>query len=240
MLKIKNLTKVYSTKKRKIIALNGVSFEVRKGEIVALLGPNGAGKTTLIKCSTGLVIPDNGDVEVCGYSIIKKRWDALRNLFFRLTGYENIYYFLKLSGRRFDKREVEERAYRLGLLNFLDKEVRFYSKGMRQKLSLLISILSPAEVVLLDEPTVGLDVFSSIELREIIKNMAKEGKAVLVATHEMHVAEDIASKVAVINKGKLLFFGHVTLNGIVLELKVEEPNLEEVFISFLNSKKEGE
>jgi len=305
MLEIKELTKVYLSKNRKITALHNVSFDVKEGEVVALLGPNGAGKTTLIKCATGLVIPDNGDVKICGYSIRRYPQKALknisvvlegdRNLFFRLTGYENIYYFLKLSGKKIDDREIKNKSIKFGLHEMLDKEVRYYSKGMRQKLSLLISILSPGTVVLLDEPTTGLDVFSSIELRTFIKNMAKEGKAVLIATHEMHVAEDVADKVAILNKGKLLAFEHIQqfkdkhtekiykikvkvagtdihtiLNrwkykvlghnvyefeiteegeslpsfmqeitkagGNILELKVDEPNLEKIFVSYLNIK----
>jgi len=306
MLEIKELSKTYFLKNNKIEALKDVSFSVKEGEIVALLGPNGAGKTTLIKCATGLVIPDKGDVKIDGCSIIKSPLKALknlsvvlegdRNLFFRLTGRENIQYFLTLSSKKVDHYEINKWAKKFGLLNMLDKEVRFYSKGMKQKLSLLISLLSPGKVILLDEPTTGLDVFSSIELRDFIKEIVNYEKAVLVATHEMHTAEEIANKVAILNRGSLLVFdemkkfkekfsrkiykikvylrditdfreysfkeqGHNVFEfeisqdkasfsrflekifasgGVLLELSVDEPDLEEIFVSLFNYKNNKE
>ncbi len=212
MIKVIDLTKVY--RKNMVKALDGVSFNIPPGKVTVLLGPNGAGKTTLIKIISGLVLPDEGDVLINGYSVVRKRSAALRhlsvvlegdrNLFYRLTGWQNIEYFLALQGERFNKVRVKELAHRFGIFDALDREVRMYSKGMKQKLSLLISFLPEIENIILDEPTVGVDVISSIEIRKLIREMANEGRAILLTTHEMIVAQEVADNTVFLNKGKVI------------------------------------
>ncbi len=196
-------------------ALKGVNLTVRKGQVVALLGPNGAGKTTLVKIVSGLIQADEGEVFIKA-TPIRQTSKALRhlstvlegdrNLRFRLTGLENIQMYLALGGFPFDPRQAYALAERFGLSDVLAKQVRFYSKGMKQKLSLLIAFLSSAELILLDEPTLGLDVHAGLELQSLIRELAQTGRAVLITTHEMHVAQKIADWVAILNQGQLVAF----------------------------------
>ncbi|RKZ02030.1 MAG: hypothetical protein DRQ10_00970 [Candidatus Hydrothermota bacterium] len=197
-------------------ALKGVSIEVNEGNVVALLGPNGAGKTTFVKIITGLLLPDGGDALVRGYSVTKQRHRALsqlvtvlegdRNLRFRLTGLENAEFFVALSGRKFDKKRCMELADRFGLADAMNRQVRTYSKGMKQKLSVLIAFLTDTPLILLDEPTLGLDVEASNELIEVIKEGADAGHAILITTHEMHIAQKVSTHVAIIKEGKLVTY----------------------------------
>jgi len=213
MLEIIDVHKTFNGKKP-ITALKGVSFAVNPGEVFTILGPNGAGKTTLIKVICGLIIPECGNAVIDGISILKHRTRALkniaivlegdRNLFFRLTGYENIRYFTRISGLKISKNEVRELAKKFDIADALDKEIRFYSKGMKQKVSLLTTLLMPGNIVLLDEPAVGLDLPSVMELITMIKEMRNEGKAVLLTTHQMNVAEAVSDRVAFLNKGEII------------------------------------
>ena len=213
-LKVENLRKIYWQKGKKIEALKGISFEVRKGEIVAFLGPNGAGKTTTIKIISSILLPDGGDVWINGYNLFKHRANALRNiavmlegdrnLHFRLNAYENAEYFLNLGGFKYDKENFVSLAKRFGFeKDILKRQVRKYSKGMKQKLSLLITFLSGAPLILLDEPTLGLDVHTTLEMLKLIEEM-KQDRSVFLTTHEMHIAEKIADRIIIIDKGKII------------------------------------
>ena len=212
MIEVRDLTKIY--KKTGVTALDNVSFTIPDGKVTVLLGPNGAGKTTLIKIICGLILPDGGDVTLNGVSVVRNRGKALkhlsvvlegdRNLFYRLTGWQNIEYFLSLQGVKLNKSRAKELAKKFGILDALDHEVRMFSKGMKQKLSLLISFLPETENIILDEPTVGVDVISSIEIRKLIKHIAEEGRAILLTTHEMLVAREVADKTVFLNKGKVI------------------------------------
>lgn len=215
VLKAVELKKTYPGKPA-IEALKGVSLEVGVGDVVALLGPNGAGKTTFVKIVTGLLLPDSGDAIVEGYSVTKQRRHALsrlvtvlegdRNLRFRLTGMENAEFFVVLSGRKFDRKRCMELAERFGLADAMNRQVRTYSKGMKQKLSVLIAFLTDTPLILLDEPTLGLDVEASNELIDAIKEGADAGHAILITTHEMHIAQKVSTHVAIIKEGKLVTY----------------------------------
>lgn len=219
-LRTANLKKTYPKYFRKpaVEAVKGIDMEVCQGEVVALLGPNGAGKTTFIKMVCGLLKPTEGDIRIGEYDLVRDKRQAMknisvvlegdRNLRFRLTAKENIFFFSRLSGADmgYVRKNYEKVLERFGIGEKSKEQARNLSKGQKQKLSLVVSYLSRAPLMLLDEPTLGLDVESSRELRSIIRETAAEGRAVVVTTHEMPVAQRIADRVAIINDGRMVTF----------------------------------
>ena len=219
---VRNLKKCFISRKKKFlrtiekkefIAVNDISFDIYKGEIFGLLGPNGAGKTTTIKMITGLLKPTGGYINVCGSNVDEKPMEALSNLgtvlagdrsiYWKLTGRENLEYFAALYGC--NKKEAKKRAQdildRLGLSG---KLVEKYSTGMKQKIALGKALIPKAPVVLLDEPTLGLDPQSALNLREIILDIKHEGRTVLLTTHYMEEADLLCDRVAIIDGGKII------------------------------------
>jgi ABC-2 type transport system ATP-binding protein len=200
-------------------AVTDVSFDIHCGEIMALLGPNGAGKTTTVKMAAGLVLPTYGQIRIMGADVVRQRQQAVRhigavlegarNLYWRLSARENLLYFGRLRG--VSRRKLEQRIN--GLLEVLDlaehqhKEVRQFSRGMQQKLAIAAALVHDPEVLLLDEPTQGLDVQSARKLEDIISFLAHDrGKAVLLTTHMMPLAEKLTDRIFVINHGKEVAF----------------------------------
>jgi ABC-2 type transport system ATP-binding protein len=222
---VRNLKKYFTSKKKKLFkktekkefkAVDGVTFEIRKGEIFGLLGPNGAGKTTTIKMITGLLSPTAGSVCVNGLDVDKKPLEALKNLgtvlagdrsiYWKLTARENLEYFAALYGC--DKKEAKKRTNeilkKLGLEEKADELVEKYSTGMKQKVALGKALIPNAPVVLLDEPTLGLDPQSALNLRELILEIKGEGRTVLLTTHYMEEADFLCDRIAIIDGGKII------------------------------------
>lgn len=202
--------------KRAVHAVKNVSFEVKRGEIFGLLGPNGAGKTTVVKMLSGLVRPGGGTVTIDGMDVARKRLKALetvgvvlegtRTSIWPLTPLENLAYFGNLKGVR--GRVLKERARYLvdfiGLKEKADVQVRYLSRGQKQKLAICIALIADPAVLLLDEPTTGLDVQSSRSIKDKIIEMVREhGKSVLVTTHDMHVAQELCDRIGIIKTGSL-------------------------------------
>ncbi len=224
----RDLRKTYITHLRKgllkrerqeVHALKGVSFTVRKGEVFGLLGPNGAGKTTTVKILSTLLLPDGGEAKVMGYDVVEEApkvrevigvsLTVEKGFFWKLTGRENLTYFGMLYG--LDGRELEKRVQGVlelvGLtgLRVADKLYEEYSLGMKARLSIARAMLTDPEVLILDEPTLGLDPPSARTLRELLVRLAhEEGKTVLVTTHNMFEAEIVCDRVAIINEGKII------------------------------------
>lgn len=219
IIEVKNLKKSYKKRKTNeyIQAVNDISFFVNRGEILGLLGPNGAGKTTTIKMLCGLVIPDSGSIQVNGVNMRKKRLLGLqhisavlegnRNLYWRLTVRENLEYFA--GNRGFSRKEVAGRIDEL-LLQFRLKEkenelVNRLSRGMQQKLAIAVAMLAESEVILLDEPTLGLDVETSYEVREILREIVHNYKrTIIISSHDMDVVQDLCDRTVIINKGTIV------------------------------------
>jgi ABC-2 type transport system ATP-binding protein len=217
---VERLVKVFRSRavvrrKPPVTAVDGITFDVRPGEIYALLGPNGAGKTTTIKMIAGLVTPTSGTAtvrQVGGGGGMRRPprlgsvLEGSRNTYWRLTPMENLMYFGSIRG--VGKAALIKRAREL--LAFFDltekanAHTQTLSRGMQQKLAVAVALVHDPDVLLLDEPTLGLDVGSSRLVQERLKQLVKEqGKAVLLTTHQMDVAGNISDRVAIINHGKI-------------------------------------
>ncbi|WP_252504404.1 ABC transporter ATP-binding protein [Sporosarcina sp. Marseille-Q4943] len=219
IIEARNLMKSYKKRKSKeyIQAVNDISFTVNKGEIVGLLGPNGAGKTTTIKMICGLLIPDAGTITINGMDNREKRLGALRhisavlegnrNLYWRLTVRENLEYF---AGNRGASRKDVAHQIEVLLTSFHLKEkenelVNRLSRGMQQKLAIAVAMLADSDVILLDEPTLGLDVETGYEVRELLRTIVDEyNRTIIISSHDMNVIQELCDRTVIINDGKVI------------------------------------
>ncbi len=225
-----NLTKIFKSKiqepgtsyfKRREIsvkAIDNLDFEIRKGELFGLLGPNGAGKTTLVKMLCTLLPPDKGTALINGYDIIKEQMKVKRSLgtlfsvgergfFWRLTGFRNLEFFASIYNVPRNKRQ--ERIMEVLKLVGLEENgfivFQKYSGGMKRKLALARTLLANPPILLLDEPTTGLDAISGRIMREFIKKTVKDsGKTVLYTTHYIEEAAQICDKIGILKQGKII------------------------------------
>jgi ABC-2 type transport system ATP-binding protein len=193
---------------------------VQPGEILALIGPNGAGKTTTIKMILGLVTPTSGHASIFGFAMDQEKQrqqgtahvgavlEGARNVYWRLSPRANLAYFGALRGLhgRILKERIDNLLTLLDLDDVADKEVRFFSRGMQQKVAIATAMLHDPVALLLDEPTIGLDVQAAKTLEETILRLAGEGKAILLTTHMMGVAERLADYIFVIHNGRKLAY----------------------------------
>lgn len=216
-------------------ALQGLCLSVHQGEILALLGPNGAGKTTTINCLLGFLQPDAGEITIAGinpqHDVVAARQQLAYipeqvALYPRLSGLENLAYFSKMASI-----EKTDEAFRtlLGEVKLpshaVDKPVATYSKGMRQKVGIAIALAKQAKALILDEPTSGLDPSASHEFSQLIQSLAKQGVAILMATHDLYRAQEDAHRVAIINQGQLV-------DTLVYE-QLQEVQLESVYLKHI-------
>jgi ABC-2 type transport system ATP-binding protein len=200
-----------------VMALDHLNVKVRQCELFGLLGPNGAGKTTLVKCLSTILIPDYGTAIINGFDI--RRQTSMvraslglvvggeRTLYWKLTARDNLMYFASLykMPRKETKRRVEELLEMMQLSDRGDERLEDYSTGMRQKIAIARALLHDPPILLLDEPTLGLDPAFSRQIRGQIKGLVeKEGKTVLLATHYMEEADQLCDRVAIINDGKIV------------------------------------
>ncbi|MHA1676539.1 MAG: ABC transporter ATP-binding protein [Candidatus Njordarchaeales archaeon] len=237
MIRAENLKKKF----REVQALNGISFEVKEGEIFGYLGPNGAGKTTTIRILSALIRPDFGYAEVCGINVQENPTVVLENigvlpennaLYERLTGRENLIFFAKAYNipREEANRRINELLKFFGLKDRADDPVGKYSKGMKQRLALIRTVLHRPKVLLLDEPTSGLSPEIAIRVRDLIKKLAeKEDVTIFLSTHNLDEAERLCDRVAVIFSGKILLIGSPSemekeIKHVIIRLrKISEP-----------------
>ncbi len=223
---VEGLTKRFASGEDAVTAVDDVSLRIEPGSVVGLLGPNGAGKTTTIKSILGMVVPDTGTVHVQGidvaerpraaYAHVDAMLEGARNDYWRLTVRENLRYFATISGVAPDS--VADRHDRLleqfGLAEKADEPVRNLSRGMKQKVSLASVLASDAGVVFLDEPTLGLDVESSLTLRRELRRIVEErGLTAVISSHDMDVIEAVCDRVIIMNDG------HVVADDTVANLR---------------------
>lgn len=235
MIEVKNFSKVYGNGKK---AVDDISFEVRDGEIFGFLGPNGAGKSTTIKAIVGINKATSGEILINNIKIAdepikyKKQFSFVPDnpeLFESYTGNEYINFLADIYG--LDENTRKERLdYYLGFFDIKDamnEQIETYSHGMAQRLALIGALINDPEVIILDEPMVGLDAKSAYNLKEILRARAKSGKSVFFSTHVMSVAQELCDRIAIINKGKIIADG--TFDEIKNSTNHKE-NLEAVFL----------
>ena len=204
-------------KKPAFTALHGVDLEVREGELYGLLGPNGAGKTTLVKILSTLLLPTEGDAIVAGHDV-RTDAEAIRGkvgvvlggdraLYWRLTARENLWYFSQLYDipGGVARERIETALEEVGLTDRADDRVEDYSKGMKQRLHIARGLLTNPRILLLDEPTIGLDAHAARGLRSLVRKLVDEhARTVVLTTHYLYEADELSDRIGVLHKGKLI------------------------------------
>lgn len=225
---INNLTKVYGTQK----ALDNVSLSIGDGEIVGLLGPNGAGKSTMMKILTCFIPPTSGEVKVCGYDIFDSPMEIKRSigylpeqnpLYYDMFVREFLGFVAGIHKTQNRKQRVEEIIELTGLTKEVNKKISALSKGYKQRVGIAQALIHDPKVLILDEPTTGLDPNQLVEIRNLIKQVGQT-KTVLLSTHIMQEVEAVCSRVVIINNGKLVADDKTThlAEGGSLEKKFRE------------------
>lgn len=212
-IELRDLTKKYGD----FTAVDRVSLDVQPGQVLGLLGPNGAGKTTTIKMMAGLVTPTSGIARLGGYDIGKQRSRAVqqigavlegsRNVYWSLSAWQNLVYFGRLKGLRAAeiKPRAEQLLRELDLWDRRNEPVGGFSRGMAQKVAIAAALVTDPAIVLLDEPTIGLDVEAARTVRHWVTHLARdEGKSIVLTTHQLAMAEELSNQVAVIRQGQIV------------------------------------
>ena len=242
-LAIKNLRKVYNDNGKEFIALDDVSFDIKEGEIVALLGPNGAGKTTIVSIIGGYLLPTPGQVIINGEDVIKTRsrdnigvsFGGDLGFYGRATAKQNMSFFADLAKipHRKQKAEIERVLDIVNLKDDMNKKVQFFSKGMKQRMHIARALLGNPQLLLLDEPTDGLDVEIATNIRNVVKNLAQSGISILLTSHMMSEVEALSDQIVLLGAGKIHAKG--TVEDIVEMSKVKRidrpATLEESYLA---------
>lgn len=254
MVEVNNIRKVFklskkqmqkdNTKTSKKIAVDGISFKAKPGEIFGLLGPNGAGKTTTLRCVSTLIKPTEGDVHVMGIDNQKKSSEVRGKLAFltnelkldaHFTASDTIQYFGELHNMPMS--EINERRDELfdyfGISEFKNRKISEFSTGMKQKLSIAVSLIHNPDVVIFDEPTNGLDIITARAVTDYLIKLKNEGKVVIVSTHIMTVAEKLCDQIGIIIDGKLVVNG--SLDEILEASNCDD--LEDAFFKYYSEVK---
>jgi ABC-2 type transport system ATP-binding protein len=217
-IELDNISKVYKgPKKTTITAVENLTLSIGGSQVFGVLGANGAGKTTTIKMMCGLIIPTSGSIRLNGHDVKRQRSEAARqigavlegtrNIYWRLTAWENLMYFGRLkgcSGRKLAERG-KKLLHDLDLWDRRDDPTRYFSRGMQQKVAVAAALIADPPIVLLDEPTLGLDIQSALTVKDWIARLAREeGKTIILTTHQLDLAQDLCERVAIMYKGKIL------------------------------------
>jgi ABC-2 type transport system ATP-binding protein len=245
LIEARTLTKRYGDK----VAVDNVSFDVYGGEVFGFLGPNGAGKTTTIKMIVGLLQPTSGIVRVAGYDVQTQARLAKAssgyvpdtpNLYAKLTGRELLRFVADLYDldRNQAMRRADELLRMFELANAADDTVDSYSHGMQQKASLAAALMHDPKVLVLDEPTVGLDPKSARLIKDILRQLADRGAAIMLSTHILEIAERMCDRIGIINRGQLIAVG--TMDELRMLDKTGQTSLEDIFLSLTGGAEETE
>ncbi len=253
MVDVKGLKKVYKLSKKqmakdnrktnKLVAANDIDFEAKDGEIFGLLGPNGAGKTTILRCISTLIKPTEGSVKVAQYDVVNDSFEVRKRIAFltnelkldeNFTPKYTMEYFGKLYGMSkedINKRREELFAY-FGVDSYQDMKIAELSQGMKQKLSIVVSLVHNPEVIIFDEPTNGLDVITAKAVTDYLEKLRQLGKTIIISTHIMSVAERLCDRIAIILNGE------ICINGTLKEIKesTNTGNLEDAFFKLYQDK----
>lgn len=261
MLQVENITKTYKLSKKQMklsqtdnklkVAASNVSFEVKPGEIFGLLGPNGAGKTTTLRCVSTLIKPDEGDVYIHGMngeriSVVNNEDQARGYLSFltnelKLEDHFTPNYLFEFFGKLYglDEITIQQNKERLfntfGINDFAEQKVKQLSTGMKQKVSIAISLVHNPPIVIFDEPTNGLDVLTARVVTDYLQELRDDGKAIIISTHIMSLAAKLCDRIGIIIDGKIRMVG--TLQEILDH--TQTPDLEEAFFKIFKEIEEG-
>lgn len=240
MLTIRNVSKTYGRSPEK--AVDDISFEVKNGEIFGFLGPNGAGKTTTIKILTGVISPDSGDVLIDGIDMRIHPLEAKQRIgyvtdnpevFTHFKALEYLNFVADVYGISTEKRQrlIEKYTALFEIDRALNARIGSFSHGMKQKLLISASLLHEPALWILDEPIVGLDPQSAFRLKNLMREYADLGNTVFFSTHIMEIAEKVCDKIAIINKGKILFCGTLPELQAQRTQRGESDSLEHLFLT---------
>lgn len=222
IVEIKDLTKNYGELK----AVDNVSIEVKKGEVFALLGPNGAGKTTIIKSMIGALFPTAGEIKINGFDVVKDGRKARKNIGYlpenvsfydNLTAMQTMEFYAELRGA--SKEECLELLKNVGLEGEVNKKVGNYSKGMVQRLGVAQVMIGNPSLLILDEPTGGLDPKGSWQIRQKIKDLNENGTTIFISSHILSEVQEVSDRVAILNHGKLIAIDTLDNLGKKLDLQ---------------------
>ena len=216
MLQVNNLSKQFDSLK----AVDDLSFTVNDGDVYGFLGQNGAGKSTTIRMLLTLIKPDSGEINIFGKSVLHHRNEVLRqigavierpDLYKYLTAYDNLSIFAKLSGLKISRKLIMDQLQMVGLADRSQSKVRTYSQGMKQRLGIAVALVHNPKLIILDEPTNGLDPQGIADMRNLILTLCREhGKTVIVSSHLLTEIEQIANRMIIIHKGKKITEGSVS------------------------------
>jgi len=247
-IKVKDLKKSFKATE----VLQGVDFEVKRGEIFALLGSNGAGKTTIVHILSTLLKHDGGNASVCGFDVLRQPEKVRESISLTgqfaavdgiLTGRENLILIAKLRGVKNPGKIADELISRFDLREAANKRAETYSGGMVRKLDIAMSLIGTPAVIFLDEPTTGLDPEGRLEVWKTVRALAGSGTTILLTTQYLEEAEQLSDRIAILHGGKII------ANGTLEELKKlfppakkeyieKQPSLEEIFLSIIGKKEE--
>jgi ABC-2 type transport system ATP-binding protein len=234
MIELIHVSKKYGSKP----AVSDLDLTIQRGELFAFLGPNGAGKTTTIKMMCGLLFPTTGIIRIAGFDLERQGQEARQRisyvpdtpfLYEKLTGREVLHFIADMYGmpRAESKRSVGEMIELFGLQSFIDDLTQNYSHGMRQRTVFAAALLHQPQVLIVDEPTVGLDPRSIRLLKDILRNETKRGATVFLSTHSLDIAQELSDRIGVISQGRLIGCG--TLNELRDRAELNG-SLEDVFL----------
>jgi ABC-2 type transport system ATP-binding protein len=234
MIQIEKLSKIYKGSSE--YAVNNISLHIKRGDIFGLLGTNGAGKTTTFSMICGLFPPTHGNIYISGKSVRTELSGIKQNLgvvpqnialYPTLTGKENLFFFGQMYGikRKQLKEHIDECFKSFEMTKHADKKVKHYSGGMKRKINLIAGILHKPELILLDEPAVGIDAHSRSEIMEHLKHINRQGATIVYTSHYLEEAEKLCTEIAIIDEGKIIVNGQPTT--LIKENACK--NLEELF-----------
>jgi sodium transport system ATP-binding protein len=238
MIETRSLTKIFKDKKRgEIRAVDNVSFVCKPGQIYGLLGANGAGKTTTLRMLATILEPTDGTALVCGHDVVEAPEKVRANVGFlstatalypRLTSQEMVEYFGRLNGMDGPalRKRVDEIFARLDMNSFRDRRCDKLSTGMKQKTSIARTLIHDPQVMIFDEPTLGLDIMTARTIIEFIRECRQRGKTVIFSTHVMSEVEKLCDVIGIIQSGKLLAEGSLA----ELRARYQQEDLEEIFV----------
>lgn len=242
MIQLENVKRNYGDK----VAVAGLNLEIHPGELFAFLGPNGAGKTTTIKMIVGLLRPTSGTVRICGHDVVQDSRTANLQLGYvadepflydKLTGREFLQFVADMYGLAPERaeRQIAQQIEAFSLQEFVDSLTESYSHGMKQRVAFAAAMLHEPAVLVIDEPMVGLDPRSVRMVKDLLRAKARAGVAVFMSTHLLSIAEEIADRVGIVDRGQLRFLG--TVSQLREELSLHGTTLEQLYLHIITNER---